>query len=261
MSLARAVVAPGTEGRSEVTRRSGVRIKTPFEIALDLEVLVLSSNATHGRIAASAAPLALGVTRFDDDELVRERLRRHPVVCAILVDGALPDHHRDRLSRAVLSRWAHLPVHHTMPSRAPRPEAARARSFSLETDPEWHREDTVRAFLREALDERLRWVAGLLTFAYGHGLTGATLETFVAFAIRQVRRDELARHFNVSEAAVEKRLRELCRQVGCDKVTHLAQVLVTIPPLRTSRAIVGMLEEQAERLRGAGKENPTKKIQ
>ncbi len=246
-----------------MSRRSGVRIKTPFEVEIDFEVPVLSARAPHLRLVERVAPAALGVSVAGDDLQLARVLAGHPVVCAIVVDGSMPRLELTDLWDRVASRWAGLPVHLWLPAGATRPvdAAARATSLSLESDPEWRREEVLRAFLREALDQRLQWIAALLTFAYERGLTGSILETFVAYAIRQVHRDALAAHHCVSEAAVEKRVRGLCQQIGCDRLGHLGQLLLTVPPLQAPRGAIAMIESCAVERREAGREIHTWKAQ
>ncbi|MCA9610155.1 MAG: hypothetical protein KC619_31375 [Myxococcales bacterium] len=225
-------------------------MKAPFEVEIPFDVLVLSRRIDHLRLVERVAPRAARVSRVEDAEQMDAWLCGHPVICAVFVEGAPPRRAPALLLERLHTRWATFPMHLLLPAGAtPPPSDPNVRSVSLDSDAAWQRERVVSAFVRETLDERIRWVAGLLTFAHGCGLTGATLDTFVAFAIRQVHRGALAAHLGVSETAVEKRVRALCEQMGCDRLSHVSQLLLTISHGHVPQAACAAIEARAEKRR------------
>ncbi|MBX3271620.1 MAG: hypothetical protein KF729_15245 [Sandaracinaceae bacterium] len=244
-----------------MSHRSGIRLRPVRRAGLDLVALALTSDDATLEELARAAPPALRVEGVPDREALADALGAGAVLCAVVADMDMVRTLGEHLAQ-VGERWGGLPVLAVV--RAASPDAlARAADVAshrvLRNDPVLTRERIEHRFLRGALDARLAAVARVLAYADARRLDGATRETFVAYAIEQTRRDELADRLGVEERSVEKRIRRLCEALGVSRLADVGQLLAGLPPVPPDPERLRAIEDLAAARRGidgAGKPAP-----
>jgi len=211
-------------------------------------IMITTDPAHHARVQASA-PESMQVHAVSTALDLAGVFARFPVLCAVVFDMGTPKPVIAELLESIESRWPNTARMAVQASNSPKvfSEAlALTEDWAFLPEDETTGTEEVAGFLRKAVDQRLLWAARLLIFAHRRDLTGAALETFVAYAIRQVRRSELEGFLGLASSAVGHRGSKLSHLLGGEGgLAEVGQRLMAVPPVRPQNPLLVGIEAAA----------------